>query len=143
MAFLKMIGPFFGGILFALGLSYSGMADPKKIKGFLDVFGEWNSALVFVLGGAVMTNVVFYQLIAKRMKKPFFDNSFFLPMSNVIDKKLILGAAIFGIGWGISGLCPGPGMVNLVAGTPKSMIFLASLFVGIGTTRILGKYKII
>lgn len=130
MKVLQLFGPLAGGILFALGLNFSGMANPENVKGFLDVTGEWKEALIFVLCSAVLTNIVIFHFFAKRMKKPFFDIHFFLPSNSVVTPKLIVGSIIFGIGWGISGLCPGPAAVNLVSLSPKAIIFFISMLMG-------------
>ena len=137
MNFLKLtIGPFFGGIIFALGLGISGMTEPQKIIAFLDIFGEWDPSLVFVMVGAISTHALLRPLVMKR-PTPLFDNKFYLPTATTLDKKLICGAALFGAGWGISGLCPGPGLTTLVTGTPYGLVFIGCLLTGMLAARFL------
>ena len=132
---MKNLISLFSGILFAVGLVVSGMTDPKKVIGFLDVFREWDFSLAFVMGGAVMVNFVTYHFILK--KKPIFEKEFQLPLSKQIDKKLLIGSALFGIGWGIVGICPGPGIVNLVTFDPATIVFIVSLLIGMKVFKVL------
>ncbi len=118
------------GILFGIGLVMSGMTNPQKVIGFLDVFGSWDYALVFVMGGAVFFNLVSFKFI-KKLNRPKLGSSFSWPTKKDIDKNLIIGSALFGIGWGISGICPGPGIVNLVTLDLKALVFVVFLFIGI------------
>lgn len=128
---------FISGLIFAIGLAVSGMTDPAKVIGFLDLFGEWDFALAFVMGGAVIFNVFSFKLL--KNKKPLCSTQQFLPSKKVIDRNLVLGAILFGVGWGISGMCPGPALVNLVTFTPSSIIFVISMLVGMGIFKILEK----
>ncbi len=120
---------FITGVVFAVGLVISGMTNPNVVTGFLNIFGEWNYALVFVMGGAVGTNLILFSLIKKR-EKPFSGAQFHWPTLKHVDQKLILGSALFGIGWGILGVCPGPGIVNLVTLETPFLIFVGSMVVG-------------
>ncbi|MDH5581139.1 MAG: YeeE/YedE family protein [Bdellovibrionales bacterium] len=120
---------FIVGVVFSVGLVISGMTNPKVVTGFLDVFGQWNAALVFVMAGAVITNLFLFNLIKKK-NKPWFSHKFYLPTAKNIDKKLVVGSAIFGIGWGVLGVCPGPGIVNLVTGELWALIFVGSMILG-------------
>ncbi|MDD1421228.1 YeeE/YedE family protein [Dolichospermum sp. ST_sed1] len=131
MRILRLLGPFVGGFLFALGMAFSGMTDVQKVKGFLDVFGTWDFSLVFVLFTAIAVNLSIYYVIVKKLKKPFFEGSFSLPTRKDIDKNLILGAAIFGFGWGLGGMCPGPSLVSLVTLDPKVLVFVIFTSVGL------------
>lgn len=126
---MLMISSFVSGFIFALGLVISGMTDPYKVIGFLDVFGEWNYALAFVMGGAVLFNLVSFKLI-KRRQAPLFSEDFHWPTLKGINLRLILGAAIFGVGWGLVGICPGPGIVNLVTLDFKIFVFVCSMIAG-------------
>lgn len=117
------------GIIFSVGLVISGMTNPKVVTGFLDLFGNWDYSLVFVMGGAVITNLITFNLI-KRREKPMFAHQFFLPTLKHIDKKLVIGSAIFGIGWGVLGVCPGPGIVNLVKNDPGFYTFVIAMIGG-------------
>ncbi|MGI0482145.1 DUF6691 family protein [Geminocystis sp. CENA526] len=118
----------FSGLLFGLGLAISQMIDRERVLGFLDVVGKWDVTLMFVLGGAVGVTLISFRFILP-LEHPFFDRQFYLPKRNDIDTKLILGAVIFGIGWGISGFCPGPAVVSLVQLTLNPIIFILA-FIG-------------
>ena len=128
---------FISGLIFAIGLVVSGMTDPAKVIGFLDLFGEWDFALAFVMGGAVVFNFFSFKLL--KNKKPLCSTQQFLPSKKHADRNLVLGAILFGVGWGISGICPGPALVNLVTFTPSSIIFVISMLVGMGLFKILEK----
>jgi uncharacterized protein len=114
------ISSFVAGLLFAAGLGIAGMTQPQKIISFLDITGRWDPSLMFVMGGALAVHLISYRLITRR-KSPLFDNSFHIPNRTDIDFKLIGGSALFGIGWGLSGYCPGPAVVALTA--PGTLIF--------------------
>ena len=117
------------GILFGVGLAVSGMTDPAKVQGFLDLFGHWDPSLIFVMGGAVTLTLITFRFVLKR-QKPVLAETFDLPIATQIDKKLLTGAALFGIGWGISGFCPGPAIASIAYLNPDIGIFLASMFAG-------------
>lgn len=117
------------GLLFGLGLSISQMVDPARVLGFLDVAGTWDPTLLFVLGGAVGVTVISFRFIL-RQPTPFFASKFSLPTKTDIDRPLIVGSALFGIGWGIAGYCPGPGITALVLGAWNPLLFVISLIVG-------------
>lgn len=130
MTLLKVaIGPFVGGALFAIGLGVSGMTEPSKVIGFLDLFGNWDPSLMFVMIGAIGVNAILYRLIIRR-KTPLFEKQFHVPQNKTIDKKLLVGSGLFGIGWGISGLCPGPGLVGLLSQTHYAFAFVITMLVG-------------
>ncbi|MCG8494069.1 MAG: YeeE/YedE family protein [Sneathiellales bacterium] len=118
------------GVLFGFGLALSGMLSPGKVIGFLDVAGNWDPSLAFVMGGAVAITVVSFRLLLKR-PVPVFDSKFHLPTSNDIDKRLIIGAGLFGLGWGIGGLCPGPALSSLAYADPRIVVFVAAMVTGI------------
>jgi uncharacterized protein len=117
------------GLLFGAGLTISGMVNPAKILNFLDLTGQFDPTLIFVMGAGLIVTTIGYQLFFKR-GKPFFESQFHLPTETGIDAKLVGGAALFGIGWGISGFCPGPAIASLVFGYQQSFIFVASMIVG-------------
>ena len=117
------------GIIFALGLGYSGMTQVHIVRGFLDVFGIWDWRLMGVMIGAIGVHAITYPLIRKR-KSPLLAPDFHLPTKNEIDKRLILGAIIFGLGWGWAGICPGPGIVSLASGNPSFIYFIVSMLLG-------------
>lgn len=119
----------FAGALFGAGLAYSGMADPARVQGFLDLLGDWDPTLAFVMGGAILPMALAW-VIQRRLAKPFADAHFSLPDTSQIDRKLILGAVLFGTGWGISGLCPGPGLADLAINPLPALAFVAALLAG-------------
>lgn len=126
---MNILFSFISGFIFSLGLVIAGMTNPDKIIGFLNIFGEWDYALAFVMGGAVIFNVLSFKFI-KRQNSPLFGTKFEWPTNNDIDKKLIIGSSLFGIGWGIAGICPGPGVANLITLNPKAIVFVISLLLG-------------
>lgn len=117
------------GLLFGLGLSLSQMIDRNRVLGFLDITGNWDSTLLFVLGGAVGVTVIAFRFVL-RLPHPIWGDKFYLPTRKKIDRSLVLGSAIFGIGWGIAGYCPGPGLTALVIGGVNPIIFLLALVLG-------------
>ena len=119
----------FTGIMFGFGLALSGMTHPEKVLGFLDIAGRWDPALIFVLGGAVGVTVIAFRFILRRTS-PLFAPEFHLPHAKNIDWRLIIGAITFGIGWGISGYCPGPAIGLLASPNWELEIFLPSMLLG-------------
>nr|HIL76787.1 YeeE/YedE family protein [Rhodospirillales bacterium] len=117
------------GLLFGFGLAVSSMINPAKIVGFLDITGNWDPSLAFVMGGAVFVTALTFRLILKR-PKPIFADIFELPSKVSLDGKLITGAAIFGIGWAMSGLCPGPAISSIGFLDEKLLIFVCTLLIG-------------
>tara|TARA_R110000850_G_scaffold7676_19_gene28029 strand:- start:2837 stop:3244 length:408 start_codon:yes stop_codon:yes gene_type:complete len=125
----------FAGALFGAGLAFSGMADPARVQGFLDLFGRWDPTLAFVMGGAMIPMALAW-IVQRRLDKPFADAHFSLPGTALIDRKLVIGAILFGAGWGISGLCPGPGLANLAISPLPALAFVAALLAGMIAHRI-------
>ncbi len=123
------------GALFGGGLAFSGMADPARVQGFLDLFGRWDPTLAFVMGGAMIPMALAW-IVQRRLEKPFADAHFSLPGTSLIDRKLVIGAVLFGAGWGISGLCPGPGLANLVLNPLPALAFVIALFAGMIAHRV-------
>lgn len=117
------------GLLFGLGLLIAGMTDPAKLQGFLDVFGAWDISLALVMGGGLLVATIGVQL-AKRQKTSWADTFILLPSRTVIDKKLLIGAMLFGIGWGLVGICPGPSIVLLGTGYWQAYVFAAAMLLG-------------
>ncbi len=115
------------GIIFGLGLAVSGMTDTAKVQGFLDLFGNWVPDLMFVMGGALIVSVIAYQ-ISKKQIKPILRNAFDLPQNKAIDQKLITGSVIFGMGWGLYGLCPGPALTHVLS--QDGLFFVVAMLVG-------------
>jgi uncharacterized protein len=128
------------GILFGFGLSLSQMINPDRVLGFLDIFGQWDPTLLFVLGGAVGVTVVSFRFILPR-PRPLLSPRFYLPTATQIDFPLLAGAALFGIGWGISGYCPGPGWVSLILKSGNPLLFLVAFVIGSFTYNAVAKPK--
>lgn len=126
---MNLVTALLAGLLFGIGLLLSGMSDPSKVLGFLDLAGNWNPSLAFVMGGAVLVGLVAFR-IARRRTQTFLGGVFHLPTARQIDRRLVLGNIAFGIGWGLGGFCPGPGLVSLAAGQPKAVIFVAAMIAG-------------
>lgn len=120
------------GGLFGLGLMVSGMTDPAKVQGWLDILGAWDPTLAFVLGGAIVPMFLAWRLTDGR--KPLAGGSFPAPPEPVIDRNLILGSALFGVGWGLAGLCPGPAMASIGYGNPGVWAFVAAMVAGMAAT---------
>ena len=123
------------GVLFGAGLAVSGMADPARVRGFLDLLGHWDPTLAFVMGGAVVVMALAW-LMKVRTQKPLVADAYVLPLTAAIDARLIAGAATFGIGWGVSGLCPGPAIADLAIAPRSAALFVASMLVGMLLHRI-------
>lgn len=117
------------GFVFGIGLWISGMANPRKVLGFLDITGDWDASLMLVMGGAVGVTLILFRLIAKR-QKPLIEEKFELPGRKDIDLPLVAGAAIFGIGWGTGGYCPGPALTALSTLSTESIVFVAAMLAG-------------
>lgn len=118
------------GLIFGLGLAISGMLDPARVRGFLDLFGAWDPSLIFVLGGAVAVSAIGYAA-SRKMERPVLDAAFRWPTRSDVDRSLIFGAALFGIGWGIAGLCPGPAIASLSLGLPAILAFTIAMLAGV------------
>jgi len=125
----RAVSAFFSGLLFAIGLGVAGMTQPDKVIGFLDFFGAWDPSLMFVMGGAVATYMGLYRWLVKR-PKPFLVDAFELPTARAITPRLVVGAALFGVGWGLSGFCPGPALTSVVTGSTDVLIFVVSMSIG-------------
>lgn len=116
------------GLIFAIGLTFSGMTQPQKIIGFLNPFA-WDPALLFVMIGAVGVHMITYPLIRKRTS-PILDTKWHVPTRNDVTARLILGSALFGIGWGLGGYCPGPGVTSMASGDLRAVVFVGAMIVG-------------
>lgn len=123
------ISEFLIGLLFGLGLMISGMTDPGKVLGFLDLAGLWDPSLAFVMGGAVAVGVFGFAFARKRTQS-FLGDAMHMPSARHIDRRLVIGSSMFGIGWGLAGFCPGPALVSAAAGHPKALGFVAAMLVG-------------
>ena len=126
---MQRLSEFIVGLLFGLGLLLSGMTDPGKVIGFLDLFGQWDPSLGFVMGGAILVGF-FAFAFAKKRTRSFLGGALTLPTSNIIDKRLVIGSLLFGAGWGLAGFCPGPALVSMAAGQEKALIFVAAMVLG-------------
>lgn len=117
------------GLLFGVGLGVSGMTLPSKVVGFLDVTGDWDASLAFVMVGAIAIHTLLYRAVRSR-PSPLFDGRFHVPTRKDLDPRLLLGAALFGVGWGIGGFCPGPALVSLASGGGAAILFVAMMLLG-------------
>ena len=136
----RIVSAFVIGAIFALGLIVSQMVNPAKVFNFLDIFGAWDPTLFFVMLGAVPVTFIGYKIVL-RGKGPVFDDLFRVPVSTQIDRKLLGGATVFGVGWGLSGLCPAPSFVGLGMAVPQITVFVVSLVIGINLYRIVANWK--
>lgn len=127
---LKLFAAFLMGVIFALGLGIGGMTQPSKIIGFLDIAGHWDPTLAFVMGGALAVTIVCFPAILRRTR-PVFSPRFFLPRKQRIDLPLLTGAVLFGVGWGMSGYCPGPALVSTVTLRPPVLLFVMAMALGL------------
>lgn len=138
---MRYVTVFFIGALFGLGIVVSGMGNPAKVLNFFDLAGTFDPSLIFVMAGALSVAVPGYALIFRRRQKPLFGPSFVLPKAKLVDRKLVGGAAVFGIGWGIAGFCPGAAIPALGLGHPSALIFVAAMLVGIYAARAIARVE--
>ncbi|NBY18862.1 YeeE/YedE family protein [bacterium] len=136
------LGAYLSGLIFAIGLAISGMTQPKKVLAFLDVLGDWDPSLMFVMVGAIGIYSVAYRSVLKK-EKPILENKLQIPEPKKVDKPLIIGAALFGIGWGLAGFCPGPALTSLGTLQATPLIFTVGLFGGMFLFKILRDRKLI
>ncbi|MDB4542717.1 YeeE/YedE family protein [bacterium] len=134
---MKNIVALLCGLVFGIGLAVSGMTDTAKVLGFLDLFGNWVPDLAFVMGGAVCFTLVAFRFVLRR-EQPLLTPAFSLPTSTAIDRRLLGGAAIFGIGWGVYGYCPGPAISALVYLDSKTVIFVVAMLIGMALANRVG-----
>ncbi len=128
---MRSVVAFIAGLVFGLGLLLSGMADPAKVLGFLDLAGPWDPSLALVMAGAVGIGVIAFAL-ARRRSRSLFGDAMQLPTKRAIDRRLIAGSLLFGAGWGLAGFCPGPAIVALGLGNGKAVVFVAAMLAGMG-----------
>lgn len=124
------------GVIFALGLGVSGMTRPEKVIGFLDLFGNWDPSLMFVMMGAIGLHFFLYKVIRKR-QAPRFEQRWHVPTNTQLTPQLIIGAILFGAGWALAGLCPGPALVSLLSFDPRILFFVGSMLAGVFLYRFL------
>lgn len=137
----RLLPPLASGALFGAGLAISGMTDPRRVLGFLDVFDRWDPTLAFVMGGAVLVMAAAWR-IRVHMERPIFGHQFSLPDRSDLDSRLIAGSALFGVGWGLAGLCPGPAIANLAITPMKMAPFIFAMLAGMGAQRLLSTIQI-
>ena len=137
---MRLILLYLTGVVFGVGISVSGMANPAKVVNFFDVAGTWDPSLGFVMGGALAVTFVGYRLVFTR-PAPLFANGFSLPGRTDIDARLVGGSALFGVGWGIAGFCPGGALPALGTGVPDVFLFVASLLAGMFLARLPGRLR--
>lgn len=126
---MQRISEFVVGLIFGVGLMLSGMTDPGKVVGFLDLSGDWDPSLALVMGGAIAVGVFAFAW-AKKRRQPLLDKAFDWPASERIDRRVVIGSLVFGIGWGLAGFCPGPALVSLAAGQEKALYFVGAMIFG-------------
>lgn len=131
----QYLPPLASGTLFGAGLALGGMTDPARVRGFLDIAGNWDPTLAFVMGGAVIVMAIVWR-IQRFMARPVFADSFSLPDRSDLTPKLVGGSALFGIGWGIAGLCPGPALAALVIEPLSAAVFIVAMLAGMGLVRL-------
>ena len=127
------------GLLFGAGITVSGMVNPMKVQNFLDLFGDWDPTLLFVMGAALAVTYAGYQLVLKA-PRPRFALAFILPSLQGIDERLIGGAVVFGLGWGLTGFCPGPAITSLGTGNPKAVIFVIAMVAGMALYELADRF---
>lgn len=135
-----MVIAFLSGLLFGLGLIISGMANPAKVLGFLDLTGKWDPSLIFVMCGAIAVGF-FAFFYAGRRKTTLLGTELKLPSATKIDRRLVIGSILFGAGWGIAGFCPGPALVGLGMGLPKAISFVLAMLAGMGIFELLERRR--
>ena len=134
---MLMVMAFLCGLIFGVGLLISGMANPEKVLNFLDLSHPWDPSLVFVMIGAIAVGIVGFAL-AKQRKMAFCGVPILLPKNTALDKALVAGGILFGLGWGLAGICPGPALVLAGAGVGKGVLFVASMLIGMG---LVGRFR--
>jgi uncharacterized protein len=137
---MTMFTSLLAGLVFGLGLIVSGMANPAKIHGFLDLAGRWDPSLAFVMTGAIAVGVIAFAMANKRTVS-LIGAEMKLPSARHIDRRLVVGSALFGIGWGVAGFCPGPGLVALGMGEAKAVVFVAAMLAGMAVFEFLERHE--
>ena len=133
----KALVALISGLLFGLGIAVSGLSDPDKVLRFLTLSPNWSPALLFTMGAGILVSFIGYKFVLRR--GPIFEEELQLPTNTKLDRKLLFGAAVFGIGWGLAGFCPGPAIVGLASGLAEPVIFVVALIVGSQLQRVLSK----
>ncbi len=128
---MKNLSALLAGLVFGLGIAISGMANPAKVLNFFDIAGTWDPSLAFVMGGALLTALVGYRIVFAKNRTPLFESKYSLPTATKIDTRLLGGSALFGVGWGIAGFCPGGAIPALGFGGVETLTFIAAMVVGL------------
>lgn len=136
---MNILAALAAGLLFGIGLIMSGMSDPSKVIGFLDLAGQWNPSLAFVMGGALIVGLVAFRS-ARRRRMTLLGGAMHLPTLRDIDHRLVLGSAAFGAGWGLAGFCPGPALVTLATGQQKALVFVLAMLAGMAIFEIAERF---
>lgn len=139
---LRIITALICGFIFAIGLGLSGMTQPQRVIAFLDLFGNWNPALAFVMIGAISVHAISY-IFASKKSSPKLDNKFHVPTNSSIDFKLISGAVLFGTGWGLGGFCPGPALTSIASGSSTVLTFVISMISGMLLFKVLKGFGVL
>lgn len=129
------------GLLFGVGLLVSGMANPEKVLGFLDLAGRWDPSLALVMGGAILVGLLAFT-VAKKRTLSFLGFDMRLPASSAVDRRLVIGSITFGMGWGLAGFCPGPGLVALGSGELGALVFVSAMVAGMGLFELIEKSRL-
>jgi uncharacterized membrane protein YedE/YeeE len=137
---MQIVFAFASGLIFGIGLIVSGMSDPSKVLGFLDLAGNWDPSLAFVMGGAVLVGLVAFHFAGKR-QRTLLGGTLHLPTATRIDRRLVLGGLTFGVGWGLAGYCPGPALASLASGGSGPLIFSAAMLAGMGIFELLERVQ--
>jgi len=138
---MRLLTAFAVGAVFGFGILISGMANPAKVLNFFDIAGTWDPSLAFVMGGALMVAIPGY-LVVLRRSRPAYEPGFQLPVSKRIDARLVGGSAVFGVGWGIAGFCPGGALPALGMGVPEVFLFVAAMVVGLLAARVVNRFAL-
>jgi len=133
---MKALSALIAGLVFGLGLIVSGMTDPGKVLGFLDLAGKWDPSLAFVMGGAILVGLFAFRIAAGR-ENALLGEAMRMPAATRIDRRLVLGSLVFGAGWGLAGYCPGPALASLASGSAKPVVFVIALLAGMALFEIL------
>lgn len=137
---MNHIASFAAGLVFGLGLLLAGMADPAKVIGFLDLAGAWDPSLAFVMGGGVVVGLFAFG-IAKKRTVSLLGGAMHLPTTSAVDLRLVVGSLVFGVGWGLAGICPGPALVLLGTGAPQGWVFVATMLIGMGLFEVIERHR--
>jgi uncharacterized protein len=133
---MQVLMAFIVGLVFGIGLILAGMTDPAKVQGFLDLAGQWDPSLAFVMGGAILVGMLVFPFAAKR-ERALLGDIMRLPTATQIDRRLVFGGLAFGAGWGLAGFCPGPALASLASGRSEVLLFTGAMLVGMGVFEIL------